>query len=78
MVSFETVMSGLCDEFPVFRKRRFITACSLGILFFIIGLPQVTQVLKQKNQQHKLKFYCPPTSALPNCFFFPLFSGLYK
>ena len=49
MVDFETVMSGLCDEFPFFQRRRFITACVLATIFFILGIPQTTQVFRLSN-----------------------------
>lgn len=47
----ETVMSGLCDEWPVLRtpKYRFPTLCAVSGIFFFLGLPQVTQVAMATN-----------------------------
>ena len=42
-------MSGLCDEWPVLRKYRFPTLCAVSGIFFLLGLPQVTQVAMATN-----------------------------
>ncbi len=44
MVDLETVMSGLCDEWPSLRKMRFVTLCVVCAIFFFLGLPVVCQV----------------------------------
>ncbi|CAH1785348.1 unnamed protein product [Owenia fusiformis] len=43
MVGFETVITGLCDEFPIFRKRRLLTSIAVATLLFLFGIPCVTQ-----------------------------------
>jgi len=44
MVDLETVMSGVVDEFPILRKYRFYVLCGVATLFYLLGLPLVTQV----------------------------------
>lgn len=73
MVDMETVMSGICDEFPHLRKYRFIILNMVAAVFFLLGLPQVTQVLNfllRSNPVGTLKFRPekkPPLSRPRNC-----------
>jgi solute carrier family 6 amino acid transporter-like protein 5/7/9/14 len=43
MVMMETVISGLYDEFKVFRGRKVWLTLGLCIIFFLLGLPQCMQ-----------------------------------
>ena len=48
MVLIETVVTGFVDEFPLLGRNgciRLMTTIGVAILFFAIGIPQVTQVL---------------------------------
>ena len=63
----ETVMSGLCDEWPVLRtpKYRFPTLCAVSGIFFFLGLPQVTQVAMATNH---LRYQREPFETCLKCY----------
>ena len=46
---FEAVVTGLVDEYPLFRKKKELFIAFLCFLCFLLGIPMVTQVSAESN-----------------------------
>ncbi len=84
MVDIETVMSGLCDEFPLLRKHRFKTLLVIATIFLVLGLAQVTQVYLSSyaaTANHTIHPHincCTPNSVECHLVVFTLWCSLLK